>query len=397
MKVSEFIEGYSDDTIYLLEMREALLTHPFKVAGPYFTSSFNRVHCIFMIGSLEAMLKEWSDKDSGNFLKEYFNKKNTNEVRIHNLFEAFHSNNIAVDLEILKDFLAIKYIRHSIMHSGWKENQMEYIKSRGFPIDSRELTDKDLEKMQLVNDKMMMYIAFTSFSELGINIEVENSPKTFESDFKQKSIIRQSEYPALLYNNLQRISDFISLRDETTQESTVNLKALAEEWIFFWEEYKKHSGLEEFISNINLDESINIICTIFTNKNSFKIPTPIGLLKKLNKELSNNTSEVPEHIILDLFNGILPFTVSSVLQSIIDGHYIYNIVPNNTPLQMCLNYLPTLIPERSEYLKGEAKLLIDLYKYSRYYYYFHEGISNDRDLRNTLNALEERINIGILK
>jgi hypothetical protein len=57
MEISEFIDAYSDDLIYLLEARNALLTHPLRndyILQPNLDASFCRLLAVFMVGSIEA-------------------------------------------------------------------------------------------------------------------------------------------------------------------------------------------------------------------------------------------------------------------------------------------------------------------------------------------------------
>ena len=60
VEIDEFIDTYSDDLIYIHEGRAALLTHPLRgdyAFRGYPDASVCRMLAVFMIGSIEAMLK----------------------------------------------------------------------------------------------------------------------------------------------------------------------------------------------------------------------------------------------------------------------------------------------------------------------------------------------------
>jgi hypothetical protein len=65
MDVSEFIDTYSDDLIYLHEARCALLTHPLTdhyAILEHVDASFCRITAVFVVGAIEAMLADWRER-----------------------------------------------------------------------------------------------------------------------------------------------------------------------------------------------------------------------------------------------------------------------------------------------------------------------------------------------
>jgi hypothetical protein len=148
MDVSEFIDTYSDDVIFLHHSRSALLTHPLDgwyAFAQLVDSSACRMLAVFIIGSLEAMLKAWRDRDRVDVLDRYFAPKGVkNGERVSSLYEAFVSVGIQVDRAVFDDYLAIKYLRNTIVHGRWKKDEKEWLESRGFPTDTRKLTKEHL-------------------------------------------------------------------------------------------------------------------------------------------------------------------------------------------------------------------------------------------------------------
>jgi hypothetical protein len=164
--VSEFIDTYSDDLIYLHEARRALLTHPlseYYAFSDFLDASFCRVTAVFVVGAIDAMLAEWRDaqRDRAGVLDQWFEQKAKNGERVRNLYQAFTDADIPVDEEVFSDYLAIKYLRNTIVHGRWHEHEKEWLDQRGFPTDARRLSTEHLHKIDHVTQNMMFYIFLT--------------------------------------------------------------------------------------------------------------------------------------------------------------------------------------------------------------------------------------------
>jgi len=219
MQVNEFIDAYSDDLIYLREGRQALLTHPLRrEIKDLCDSSYCRMLAIVMIGSIEAMFLEWKKQDKIGVLETWFadkdssGKKITNGERVRVLYDAFRQAGIAVDTEVFDDFLAIKYLRNTIVHGKWKSHEKEWLEKRGFPTDTRSLSEKHWNRMQAVNDNMMLYIALTSIATCPIGIHRFSStirlPETPSTD--TTGILREHDFQNIFWLNWKELaSEFI--------------------------------------------------------------------------------------------------------------------------------------------------------------------------------------------
>jgi hypothetical protein len=132
MDVSEFIDTYSDDLINLHEARRALLTHPlsehYAFLG-YLDASFCRITAVFVVGAIEAMLADWRERrrDEASILDKYFERGVKNGDRVRNLYQAFRGVGIDVDEEVFSDYLAIKYLRNTIIHGRWHDHEKEWL------------------------------------------------------------------------------------------------------------------------------------------------------------------------------------------------------------------------------------------------------------------------------
>src|SRR5262245_23890798 len=163
MDVGEFIDTYSDDLINIHEARAAAYTHPLR--GDYafaellLDASFCRILVVFVVGGIEAMLEAWRDRDGFDVLNKYFARNVKNGERVTSLYQAFLDAGIQVDRQIFDDYLAIKYLRNTVIHSKWKEHEKDWLDARGFPSDTRKLTKVHLDKIEHVNQNMMFYVA----------------------------------------------------------------------------------------------------------------------------------------------------------------------------------------------------------------------------------------------
>lgn len=148
--VSEFIDAYSDDQIYL-EMLEGLVNaHPVEANAPDSIkySSFCRLWAVMMVGGVESMIKEWAQHKPMLFdIYSYFDKQ-SNADRIERLRAAFKLRGITVDADHFEDFLAVKYIRNAYVHGEWDEKQRSYAEGRGFPRSLMSFEKSHFEKMK---------------------------------------------------------------------------------------------------------------------------------------------------------------------------------------------------------------------------------------------------------
>jgi hypothetical protein len=212
MDISEFIDSYSDDLISLREGSLALLTHPLhpnEATAYLMDASFCRMLAIIVIGSIEAMLSAWVERDRVDVLRKYFAEGVRNGERIQSLYEAFHNAGIAVDRDVFDDYLAVKYIRNTIIHGKWKPDEKEWVAGRGFPTDSRQLIAEHWTRIEHVNESMMLYIALTSYATPDKSTKPPAIIKLEKHDREQDphvGVLSGRDIDKILWNNLERIS-----------------------------------------------------------------------------------------------------------------------------------------------------------------------------------------------
>ena len=155
--VSEFIDAYSDDKIYLEMLEKLVNDHPVEANCPDSIkySAFSRLWSVMLVGSVECMIKEWAtNQPMLSDIYAYF-EKCSNEKRIEKLKSALSIRGIPIDLECCDDYLAIKYIRNAYVHRSWTENERAFVVSRGFPDNLMKFNKGHFEKMKICYSNMV--------------------------------------------------------------------------------------------------------------------------------------------------------------------------------------------------------------------------------------------------
>lgn len=351
----EFIDTYSDDLLNLMDFRDSHLTHPGKIVIDFlFQASMSRLFCVFMIGSIEAMLENWKTKDPNNILEPYFSNT-SNENRIIALTNNFKTNGIEVDENILKQYLAIKYVRNTIIHSGWNENQKGFIIEQGFPTDTRKLTDEHLQIMYNVNNEMMMYIASI---QLKVYIKLGDYKKL--PDYKR--YFTKKQLSVFLWQNLEKI-DYYLIKEK--KEITQNI---IEEAVFDWNLYKEIS-LTNFINIEKLDSSIEFLKKLVAEKNYSEVPIGFFDFEKISSTESDNTE------LLEILSKVLNLETEEVLKFIEAyniGKKCYERMKNITATSLLRKLSKSEYALSSHNLEKETELAEKIFKLGSLYYDYAE-------------------------
>ncbi len=353
-KISEFIDTYSDDILYLITLRDSHLTHPGKqVYKPLFEASLARLFCIIMVGSIESMLENWRKKDKNDILSAYFQKA-SNEHRIEALIKNFKSNDIEVDEEILKQYLAIKYLRNTIIHSNWNKNNVKFIEQYGFPTDTRNLTNKHLQIMYSVNSEMMKYIASTehnTFMQMEFRTELPEYQKYFN----------KYQFMGFLWNNLEKIDCELIYGSTITKDMII-------EAMYDWQLYK-YIAIDEYIDYDQIDVYTNILQKLIKNKQFSTIPIGVLNLDKIESDELNNTEYIKyfEQMLNMTQKEIIPF-----IESYKQGKRCYDRVKNNTISSLFNKFANLDKCEFKDKLEVEIKMASKMFLLGRLYYDYSE-------------------------
>lgn len=163
--IPEFTDTYSDDMIFLQTVRRSLLRHPLEYHHPkILDATLARLHAVMLVGNAENAIGHELERTGDSRLNDYLNSKGQdNEQKVESLRSYLHERlSGAVDTEVLKDYLAIKYLRNGIIHSDRrKKKQAEHVASRGIPLDSRELNLDHLHHFARVDQAMTGYLGMS--------------------------------------------------------------------------------------------------------------------------------------------------------------------------------------------------------------------------------------------
>jgi hypothetical protein len=413
MAVDEFTDTYSDDIAYLREARISLLTHPLRAEIPELcNASFCRMYAIIMIGSIEAMLDRWRDRDNFNILETYFAQDTSNRERLESLRNAFITNSINVKNDVFDDYLAIKYIRNAIVHADWKsksgrpkQEQLDWITDRKFPTDTRKLTEEHWQKMEWVNENMMFYIALTGMP--GIHprpdlIDVGASPRPLPD---RSGIILPSQWPILYWSNLERISATISdqiqaaaltpqhcwaqgmTREEIEAlpdrekkrryylaaqsagrncfEPLISLRGLADNASLCWSEYMRLVPEFQHLDH----EPVRSIIKSLRTLHEHKIMPKGGFFP----EWSDDIPEVIRNEFIKVSLGTIDvLTLDEVAEAHKLGAIAKRAIRNIIPLTLFSIQLPILVPDRMDEWSTNAAYIADVLEAGQSWYAFVE-------------------------
>lgn len=211
MEINEFIDTYSDDLLTIHEARAAAYTHPLRgdyaFAESLLDASFCRILVVFVVGGIEAMLESWRHRDRFKVLEKYFARKEENGERVKSLYQAFSNAGIPVDRQVFDDYLAIKYLRNTIIHGRWKDSEKDWLDAHGFPTDTRKLKKEHLDKIEHVNQNMMLYVALTGIAQRDAPkpaklVKLEEATTRREDE---TGILQIRDIERIIWNNLERI------------------------------------------------------------------------------------------------------------------------------------------------------------------------------------------------
>lgn len=212
-KIEQFVDLYSDDIIFLREAKRNALNNPLNLNPSELSPAQKqaaacRLFVTHMVTSIDFMINEWKKRDNLNILESYFTSEKNSE-KIKSLLEAFQKNNIAVDEELFKDYLAIRFLRNILTHQHPRENELYWIKTRGFPDNFSLFTEVHWNKLQNVEQNMLYYLMLPTI--LNFSPSTNNTAKKlkfFEPENRSEGkVIAIKSFEALSKNNLIEIQN----------------------------------------------------------------------------------------------------------------------------------------------------------------------------------------------
>ena len=398
--VTEFIDTYSDDLITIHEARAASYTHPlrsdFAFAESLLDASFCRILIVFVIGGIEALLESWQDRDKLNVLDKYFAKGVSNGDRIKSLCNAFLNAGIQVDEDVFNDYLAIKYLRNTIIHHGWRSKERDWIDERGFPRDTRELKKEHLDRIEHVNQNMMLYIALTGMTDPNSTkpSKLIKLDETITRRRDESGIISVRDISRIIWNNLERIDNhiysdiekaattneynwtkgytntelealgydeckrlfFLAARraSEENYEPLVRHRVMAQEALQFWREYWQRVV-------VKIEDSVRPALDVLSSSD-FNPEMPEWSV------IANAKEDIAQELVDQFLTEDGLFTSKQIVNALQAGKSAYKLVPNIMPVALLTIRLPIVDPPNTlEYLQ-EAERALEIFQLNRAWY-----------------------------
>ncbi len=151
-----FIESFAADIYVLGEARKALLSHP----SPHLSqldveAALCRVMIIRTVDAIEdGLLRVWQDEE---FLQGYHAERDPRQ-RIEGLVRRFHGRGVEVNLQVISEFLGLRYLRNMMVHARLKDHERRHLEDLGFPVDVNNLDVSFLARTVQIANELDEYI-----------------------------------------------------------------------------------------------------------------------------------------------------------------------------------------------------------------------------------------------
>jgi hypothetical protein len=315
----------------------------------------------------------------------------SNGERVTSLYQAFRNAGINVDKEVFDDYLAIKYLRNTIVHGKWKQSEKEWLDMRGFPTDTRKLTKEHLDRIDRVSGNMMLYISLTTRARPTSGkpdglIKLDNIVRPDDS-----GILRLRDIERIFWNALERIDARLTVQikkavpgpsrddlkrlghDESRRlfylaarrlgkenaEVFAEIRPLANEALEFWREYWRRAVAPQGLS----EESITRALQVF-GSHDFQPELPQWSVFGL----ADLPDDLAEQLVDDALGRGGPFTSEQIVAAFRAGKLAYDMIPNITPIAMLTLRLPVIDPANTAVYVHEAQSALHLFRLNRAWY-----------------------------
>lgn len=221
---AEFIDTYSDDMLFLSNLRRTVFTNPFELHLPVLANAtIARIYAVMMVGNVESAIIEAFSRTNSSDLDRYLNHRVNNTEKLqalaHYLRQVYTGG--GVDADILSDYLAIKYLRNGIIHSDRRVGeQATFVIGRGFPVDTRDLRLNHLQRMIEVNDGMTLYLG------LAVILTSLTDRKSALAVAELSRITDINDLPS--YDSPYGVNDFLKLHHRNLNAVSTCLSRLAD-------------------------------------------------------------------------------------------------------------------------------------------------------------------------
>lgn len=425
-EITSFIDVFSDDLITIREARQAYLTHPLIPTIPSICeASFCRIFIVWSVTSIEYLLRKWREKDHLKILEAWFAADDSNGHRIEALFKAFKNKGFNCNVDVFKDYLAIKYLRNVIAHQELREGERYWIEQREFPTDLAKLSTDHWERLQWIEQNMTTYLAFPTILKLAPN--PATAPKSFEPYLQKASdlpgaILTPVQLRSIALKNLERVHEAIgkmlvkvmneeNAKDDATTLGTEKnddseLNRLRQRWIkaatagrigddrlalaadfndialYSWKLYAEDEFARFSLSDCM--EARATLVNLLSKSSGAAVGFPANLLKEADDRILPLVSAI--------FEVESPQIAKAILKALRVGAWAYETIPGIwLPNLFCL-YFPAVSPgRRREFLEIGRPVRYSFEAGRLWYALLERGDSSNDLLKIKMDLLDEAL------
>jgi len=419
----EFIGASASDITSLRQARDALLTHPkIDPRAVDADAAMCRALILTAVTAVERIIEAWRDEA---FLQTYNDKDASNGKKIALLRNCLEAAGVATNPDILEDYLAIKYLRNTLVHLKWIEAQRQQIQQRDFPTDLRRLDHRHWMRIIATLWHMLGYFSQAAL-RTGIPLSddrlMEMEDLEIATEYSQQSrlvslLLRGAELPTAWWRNLENLTDWISRELLVSADETSRLFSVAlDSWRLYLDAtlFGHQLGLEVVQKSIETLEKFHALRVYPRGRIGVdlralaripddvrKVAKAVGLSpheieaiertcatireigdsgREANRRLTIWSVEIPPGgaaELLRLFVSVPPgLSREEVVVALRVGSQVYKSLVNRAPLDLFLSQLPRLAPERRADCLEAGRTALAMFKLRTTWYAW---VESDKD------------------
>jgi len=415
-ELKEFLRASTNNILFLLLAREALLTHPkisLVMIGDW---SEHAAMCRLLLITIPTMIDKLLEIYKGaSFPQWILTNKLSNEERIKLLQQYLEDFGGTETEDILADYLAIKYLQKAVVYMDWEDYERQYVESRGFPSNLSMLNHQHCELILSTFGRMLKYF-YSPFNDILIDILSDLPIIITEYNISRaiSGFIKGSDLIKVWWNNLEKINMWLIRGLVTSQQDIENLCEVA---IDSWNKYFDATIQVAGISQQTIEKSTAVLNQLYSLRIYPLMPIGVDLrslaakrdivkeavmtlqldpmdaqsienaLREIAMIKESTEEELPiwsEKIPIEIASQVLPLFVSlppefsprDVVLALRVGRQVYDFMPNRTPLDLFLDLIPRLVPKLRAKCLDIGRTALAMFKLSTIWYSWVESVKN---------------------
>lgn len=372
-----YIASLIEDHDFLRAARSALIAYP-KEWDPSLSvdAPFNRLVIMLAYSVIEERIfRYWQ---SERFLAESYFSSDKNTVKIRSLNDAFKKIGLPIDAETIEDFLAIKYLRNSLIHFGWKfPHEEAHVRTRGFPTDPTELGAEHWQRISTTLYRMITHVGEAVFlSGERDDHSWEMAPHDFAYAYAPHKnlsavLIGKEDLPRLYRHNMERISQHLAEETDHTDDGAderLRLRAIA---IESWAEYYRLTLSARGVTVADMQRAAIIDEHIFQHR--------MHPNEALLNHIENEPGDADHSAIVHRPQWESDrYTSEEIVFALRTSSGAYRYIRGNVPARLLLEQVPRIEPRYTQVDVEHAHRALLACRLSHYWHCFREAVNTGR-------------------